>query len=493
MNLKLVVASMSILGLVSCPVFAATEAKAHNHVKMAQKVKHHRVETESRDHEREHYRREHEHEHEYHHEYHEEHEYKGMESCGNEVCAISQETMLLEYMTQNHGRAIPNPCYPDWYRRIMLAGGMNFDMGKWGSRSGNFMGENYQRISLNDVYLNLQAQVNDWVHAFASISYNTATINDPFESGRFNHVAEYDAAYDNNEISGARHTLQLEQAFATFGNFSASPVFIQIGKQFADFSRYDIHPITESMTQVMSKSLATSIKLGFIADGFTGSVYVFDDPIPKVFHSNRQTNYGGSLGFDWPSDCFGFDIGVGYMYNLIGVNDIAYAVGQFVIHNVLTDDLEGYNKRVSGLAAYADINSGPFTLGARYTTALQRFNVNDLPKHGIADLVGVVGTDDAIPFADAQGAKPWTFGATAAYGFDAWCMNQSIYIGYQTSREAAGLLLPKYRWLAGYGIDVLKWTTVAVEWDHDKAYSVSNGGTNNSYNLVTIRAAVKFG
>lgn len=482
MNLKLVVASMSILGLVSCPVFAATEAKVNhhnNHHKMKHQhvVNHERERNDDRD-----YR-----------------EYKDVEHapCGPEVCVISQETMLLDDMTQNRGRAIPNPCWPDWYRRIMLAGGLNVDIGKWGNRNGNFMGENYQRLSLNDAYLNIQAEVNDWVHAFGSISYNTATINEPLASLPFNHFAEFDAAYDNNVPSGGSHTLQLEQAFATFGNFTVSPVFVQVGKQFADFGRYEIHPITEPITQVMSKSLATSIKLGFISDGFTGSIYAFDDPIPKVGgHSSRPTNYGASLGFDYPNDCFGFDLGVGYMYNLIGVNDIAYTVEQFVLNSLLSDDDAAYNKRVSGLAAYADVNSGPFTLSARYTTALQRFNVFDLPKNGTADLFPVPAPfgdgDDTLPFFDATGAKPWTLAVTAGYGFDAWCMNQNIYLGYQTSREASGLRLPKYRWLAGYGVEVAKWTTLTVEWDHDKDYSIANGGTNNGYNLVTIRAAVKF-
>lgn len=484
MNLKLVVASMSILGLVSCPVFAATDAKEHHHNNHYHHhhVKHHHHVAHHEDDDKD-YR-----------------DYKGMEPARpcTEACVITQETMLLESMTQNRGRAIPNPCYPDWYRRIMIAGGLAVDIGKWGNRNGNFMGENYQRLSLNDVYINLQAQVNDWVHAFASISYNTATINDPNSAFAFQHFAEFDAAYDQNEISGSRHVLQLEQAFATFGNFSVSPLFLQVGKQFQDFGRYEIHPITESFTQVLSKTLATSIKLGFIADGFTGAIFAFDDPLHKIHESSKNTNYGASLGYDMPGDCFGFDLGVAYLYNLIGVNDIAYAVNQFAIHDFDGDFESGFNRRVSGLAAYADVNSGPFTLGARYTVALDNFNVHDLPKNGIADLTTVtIGGetlfDTAVPLADARGAKPWAATVQAGYGFEAWCMNQNIYVGYQVSGEAAGLLLPKYRWLAGYGVDVAKWTTLAVEWDHDKAYSHANGGNSNTYNLVTLRAAVKFG
>lgn len=483
MNLKLVVASMSLLGLVSCPVFADTTTTKEKHHPIHHKVKHHVVKDRDEgehvvrdrdDRDRDYREREVEH--------------VAAQPCPVEVCSITQETMIMEGMTQNMGRAIPNPCTPDWYKRVLLGGGLNVDIGKWGNRNGNYMGENYQRLSLNDAYLNLAAEVNDWVHAFVSISYNTATINDPLESSFTSHVSEYDAAYDENVISGSAHTLQLEQAFATLANFSQSPLFLTVGKQFQDFSRYEIHPITESLTQVMSKTLATSVKLGFITEGFNGAIYVFDDPLPKVGQSKRSTNYGIALGYDQPSDCVGFDIGVAYLYNLIGVNDIAYQVNQFNINNLTTFDEEGYNTRVGGVALYADVNSGPFTLGARYTTAVQRFNVNDLPKHGVADLLAT-----GAPIAGAQGAKPWSAGIEAAYGFDGCGYAQKVYVGYQASRDAGGLMIPKSRWLAGYGMDVMKWTTLALEWDHDQAYSTSNGGSGNNANLVTLRAGVKFG
>lgn len=460
MNLKLVVASMSVLGLVSCPVFAATTAK-----------------------------------HKHHHKHHETvaHEYKDMGALpykDQPVCTISQNSVIMTDMTQNMGRSLPNPCNPGWFNRIALSGGVNVDLGKFGNRNGAFMGENYQRFSLNDAYLNLAADVNEWTKAFASLSYNTATIVAPGAGPAPSFIGtEYSSAYSNNVVSGGASTIQLEQAYATFGNLDESPFFVQVGKHFQDFSRYEIHPITRSLTQVMSETLATSLGVGFLTNGFSGQIFAFDDPINKVFKTTTSTNYGAALGYDQPSDCLGWDIGAGYLYNMIGVNDVAYIVNQYNAYN--TDLTSGYNTRIGAVAVYGDVNSGPFTLGARYTTALQRFNVLDLPKDGVANLVGGGG---AGLVAGSQGAKPWAAGIQAGYGFDAFCKNNNVYIGYQASREAAGLGLPKYRWLAGYGVDVFgKNTNVAIEWDHDKAYSVANGGTNNSYNLVSVRSSVKFG
>lgn len=466
MKLKLVVASMSILGLVSCPVFAATTSKNKQRHHKKVMMKHHRMVKRS--------------------------DYKSMGvlpvAAPVEACALTEEAILLTEMTQNVGRSLTNPCAPGWFNRVGVSGGINVDIGKWGNRNANYMGENYQRLSLNDAYINIFAVINDWAHAFASISYNTATINDVSSN-----VSEYSSAYSNNVVSGATNTLQLEQAYATIGNFNMSPIFLQVGKQFQDFSRYEIHPITRSMTQVMSETLATSIKLGFIADGFNGSVYVFDDPIPEFFHSSTTTNYGVALGYDQQGCDFGWSVGAAYLYNLIGVNDVAYNIEQFNrVTGTAFEDFAGYHSRVGGVALYADVNSGPFYIGARYTQATDNFNPLDLPENGVADLVGATYGNPVL--ATASGAKPWSAGIQANLAFDAWlCMNQNFYIGYQTSREAAGLYLPKHRYLAGYNVDVWKNTNFGIEWDQDRSYSTSDGGNGNNTTLVSLRAAVKFG
>ena len=71
-------------------------------------------------------------------------------------------------------------------------------------------------------------------------------------------------------------------------------------------------------------------------------------------------------------------------------------------------------------------------------------------------------------------------------------LNQNIYLGYQQSGQASAIFLPKYRWLAGYDVDMWRNTTLGAEWDHDTDYSVSHGGHGHTGNLVSLRAAVKF-
>jgi hypothetical protein len=433
MKLKLVVASMSVLGLISCPVFAATQTKHkhhhhHHHVSQQQVV--------------------------------ETHDYKAMGALPVvEMPRVDTYQVIYDSMGQNSGRA---KGMPDWFNRIGVSGGVNFDA-HWGNRSKGYRGENYTRLSLNDAYINFAATVNDWSKAFASISYSNFSAGGAMGG-------TYSTAYTNNRLN-------LEQGYVTIANYDVSPVFFQIGKQFTDFSRYNIHPLTRTLTQVISESLATSAKLGFITRmGLHGQIYAFDNAATQTGQGHTRSVYGAALGFDQPSDQLGFDAGIGYMSNLTGVNDVAASLGNPGQFGVSTNS---YVHTVGGIALYGDVNSGPFSIGARFTTAIQNFSPVDLSNQ--------------FGLATGSGAKPWAADITAGFGYNAWNKNQNVYLGYQTSNNAVNLALPKNRWLAGWNVDMWKSTNLGLEVGHDTAYSSSNGGSGKSSNTIGARAAVKFG
>jgi len=506
MKLKLVVASMSVLGLVCCPLFAATTtATKHHHKKKHHRiVRHHHVKRhevkhhvivrhkmqrhEIRHHETaiqtEHYRAEERHEaraeaREVRIERQErEVNYKG--EMPND-CTVSVQSLILDSINQNNGRAIPDPCDQAWFDRLRLSGGVNVDLGKWGNRNGAIEGENYKRISINDAYINVAANISDWTNAFASLSYSNPTTSAPIVRyyGLPTPVPanySYSHVYDLDNIS-------LEQAYFTIGNFDQSPFYLQAGKEFLDFGRYQIHPITVPFTQVMSETLTTSLKLGFILDsGFNASIYAFNDRLRKSSDGgNPPYNYGFAAGSMHADANFGYDFGGAYMRNIISVNDIAHAVRMFSFSDV-------YRVRVAGISLYSDVNAGPFAFNARWVSTIQRFNSIDLPRDGVADIDSI----SLLPFPSATGAKPWALSLEAGYAFNQWCKDSTVYVGYQTSRESAGIGLPKYRYLAGLDVEVFKYTNIGIEWDHDREYSYNQGGRNNVTDLFSIRTAVQF-
>jgi hypothetical protein len=515
MKLKLVVASMSVLGLVSCPLYAATTTKHHHKPHYKHVTKHHSIKPPIvKHHTGKHHVIKH---HEVRHKIFTRHvvatqtirhdaqsdenlaeannsqqnwpQQQRVEQIAPEarinykgeiarVCAASSSEMILESATQNEGRALPNPCEPGWYNRIRMSGGINLDMGKWGNRDSNFEGVNYKRISINDAYLNVDASVTNWINAFTSLSYSDPSFNHDFVVGYYT-PHYWTHSYSN--VYKVDH-LSLEQGYVTVGDFEQNPFYLQFGKEFLDFGRYEIHPITASMTQVMSETLNTTLKVGAILpSGFNASIYAFSDTLRRD-HAGGKTpyNYGFSAGYDQTGETLGWNVGGGYLHNIIAANDITRAVEMYSLHDY-------YHRRVGGIALYGDVNTGAFNLSARWVSTIQRFSEHDLPQDGIADLSF---TSAVLP--GATGAKPWAASINGGYNFTVYNRDNNIYVGYQTSREAAGIGLPKYRYLAGWDVEVWRSSHFGIEWDHDRQYQRSQGGLNKTTNLFSLRAGVQF-
>jgi hypothetical protein len=458
MKLKLVVASMSLLGLISCPVFAASTTQ-HKYQAHEESYKGEVV------------------------------NYKG-EAFPRPCPKVDMYQPILDLMNQNIYRAKPTV---DCDKPIQFAGGVNFDYQMVGPLNVGYMGENNNRFSVNDAYLNATGHVNSWVHAFLEVSYtniNALPLNGIFTDSGPSAFEKpkpgiYSEAYDLD-------TLTLQQGYIMVGDLERFPLFAKLGKQFVNYGQYVIHPITRSMTQVMTETLQTAAQGSFISSwsgfDFHGSLFAFEDTMGKVdsdepteFSDNghQHTNYGAQLGFGHINDQFGWDVGIGWMYNMMGANDVGYAVNMF--RNGEIGDDGTYEKRVNGLTVYGLLNTGPFSLSGHYTTALQHFDPIDL---GFSD-----DDDDD----DTDGAKPWAFDVTGAYNFNFWNAAQNLYVGYQQSGDAVNLLIPESRWIAGYSVDVWKNTNLAFEYSHDDDYGTSDGGTGEDSNRVAVRLGVKFG
>jgi hypothetical protein len=170
--------------------------------------------------------------------------------------------------------------------------------------------------------------------------------------------------------------------------------------------------------------------------GFHGSVYAFNDNDTVSKFAHTKTVYGAALGIDQPNEQLGFAINAGYMSDMTGVNDVAYGVGQF---NGTTATGVGGSlvHRVGAFALAGDVNSGPFSLAARYTAAIQSFSPADLSNQ--------------YQVVTASGARPWAADLT-------W-----------------------------------KNANLGLEVGHDVAYSSGNGGTGRNSNTIGARIGVKFG
>ena len=407
---------------------------------------------------------------------------------------------VLQEMAATHDYkdmgALP-PVVNDWYNRISLDGGINFDS-VWGNRKMGYMGENYTRLSVNNAFINLNANINDWAKAFVALSFdntsglltgaNTTATGNPLSNIQRPKPGHYENIKDSAGVN-------IEQAFITLANFTDMPLYLKLGNEFVDFGKYDPHAITQTFAQTMTETLRTAATLGFSTQmGLRGSVYTFNNPMQKPAHS--KPNYGAMLEYGMPSDQLGYDIGLGYLYDFTGVNDVAYGVSAYNGTNV-TGGVDGgpavaqvnvtgpggagtYSSVVSAGTIYGDLNTGPFDFNLRFVSAFKHFASTDLATSNVATT-------------SATGAKPWALDLMAGYKFVAWTKTSNVYLGFQDSSQALNLYLPKNRWLLGVGTEMWKNTNVALQWNYDTDYGIGVGGTGKKSSLIDLRVGVKFG
>ena len=375
--------------------------------------------------------------------------------------------MSVAAMNQNTNRA--GQASANWFRNVKVNGGVNVDS-RTGDTSTPFTGQNNKHFGVNDAYLNVYANVNSFTNAFIQASYgqfSTETANAQTEGSL------YSAAY------GSANNFDIEQAYLTFSK-KQSPYFLQVGKQYQNFGRYTTHPITRTMTQVLTESLQTSAELGFVSGGYTGSVSVFKNPSYQLGADNSQghtpVNWIASLGMSGNYQGVSYNAGVGYINNMTGVNDIASRVG------TVNGTANSFKDRVAGYDVYAGVKSGPFGLKAQAAAALQRFNKADLNT----------GTST-----DADGARLAAYNVMASYDFTGFGKHQTMSLGYGVSHEAVDMLLPKNRVTVGYNVDLSKNTYLGVEVAHNTDYSTSDvgkarTGTGKTSNAVGVRLGTVF-
>lgn len=347
----------------------------------------------------------------------------------------------------------------DWTKYVSIHGGLFADA-VWGAKSRNLVGENDKALSVTNAYLAFEATPNDWTKFDMTANYSDAS-------------ASYSTGSDQNAY--------IDQAYVTFGNADRYPVFVQLGRQYAPFGRYDITPVVKSLGQVLTQTNQTDAVVGFVVpQGLYGSVYTFQNGVQKdETGGTNPYNWGASLGFQKANDRMSVDLGVGYMSNMTGVESIQDYILNEGAYSSNTSGQDYYTNDVASVAPYVTFKTGPFGVDLDYVTALESFDKSTLPfKNSSTD-----------------GAKPAAFDANVSYDFNMKNMDQQVFVGYQKSSEASALDLPETRYALGYNVYPMTNVMLGLEIDRDSEYGSGYAGNANSgddYYIYNMRAGVQF-
>jgi hypothetical protein len=343
------------------------------------------------------------------------------------------------------------------------------------SHFGNFQNNSATDIDLTEIELDTEILVNQWVTGLIAFVYDNTPPTDM--SPR---------RIDNSRVL-------LERGFLTIGNLAKFPMYATMGQFYVPFGQYSSSMISDPFTKTLGRTKARALELGFSKqfndeNDLNLSAFVFRGPSRTSMDNNGLRNYGANAEYIFTKPKWNIDVAGSY------IRSIADSLGMQHNGNNGPGNFAGFATNnnteilgpVPGLDARGTLSIEAFSVTAEYVTASRSF------------------PQTVLSF-DGQGAKPSAFHAEAQYNFSVFEKPSAFIIGYDQSKDALGLLIPKKRYIATVSTSIWKDTIESLEFLHDIDYSATDvargqsglalnpiNGTGKSGNTITLQVGLYF-
>lgn len=370
------------------------------------------------------------------------------------ISSINRDIRLMQQRRRLY-EAYRSIGYPIPNRPIIAISGKSEPIGMMNSA---YMGNTNTDWTLGSSEVDIAAALNQNVEAYISIAYDES----PPEVG---------PRIDNSAFN-------LNMGFVNIGNLDKTPFYFTAGQLFVPFGRYSSSMISAPLTLNLARTKTRPFILGYKSQDATGPfaatyIYRSDTTIGK-------SGVGGAnLGYTFGSGDLRGEVGASYissMNDAAGMQFTAAIPGTFGGFGSLLNGTERVRK-TQAVDFYGNLGYDRYNFALEWTSAAQSFRTKDLS------------------FND-HGARPQAFQAEFDVTFKSFNKPSSIGIGYQWSKEALALNLPKQRFIGVYNISIWKDTVESLEYRHDMDYGANqfaNGaapaGLVNAPTLGTGRSA----
>ncbi|KTD76445.1 LbtU family siderophore porin [Legionella waltersii] len=325
-------------------------------------------------------------------------------------------------------------------------------------------------VTLGSSELDIAAALNQNVEAYIAIAYDESP---PAAGPRV-----------------ANSAFNLNLGFVNIGNLDRTPWYFTAGQVYAPFGRYSSSMISAPLPLVLARTKTRPVIFGYKSQEDTG-------PFAAVYGYKSDTTFGKSgvggvnLGYIYGFGEVNGEIGASYISSIDdagGMQSTGSAVGTtFGGFGSITNGNENVRK-TQAVDVHANLGYDRYNLTAEWVGTTQAFRVQDLSFNG-------------------RGAKPQALQTEAGVTFIAFNRPASLGVGYQWSKDALALNLPKQRYLGVFNISIWKDTVESLEYRHDIDYGLTqfaNGaapvgavnmptlGTGQSADTVSAQIGVYF-
>ncbi|HAT2067922.1 TPA: FlxA-like family protein [Legionella pneumophila] len=326
-------------------------------------------------------------------------------------------------------------------------------------------------ITLGSSELDVAAALNENVEAYIAIAYDESP---PAIGPRVNNSA-----------------FNLNMGFVNIGNLDKSPLYFTAGQVYVPFGRYSSAMVSAPVTMNLARTKTRPVIFGYKSQADTGpfgAVYGYRSDTTLGRSGVGGVNLGYIFGFD--NDING-EIGGGFISSIAdagGMQSTGANVGTtFGGFGSITNGNENVRK-TKAADVHGHVGYDRYNLTLEWVGAIQSFRPQDLSFNG-------------------QGARPQAAQAELGMTFMAFNRPASIGVGYQWTKEALALNLPKQRYIGVFNISIWKDTVESIEYRHDIDYGLTqfaNGaappglvnlptlGTGKSADTVSAQIGVYF-
>lgn len=315
-------------------------------------------------------------------------------------------------------------------------------------------------VTLGSSEIDVAAVLNQSVEGYVGIAYN-----------------------DLPALAGGQRTansaLFLNMAFVNIGDLDKTPFYLTAGQLYAPFGRFATAMVSAPLTMRLARTRTRPFIFGYKSRNASG-------PFAALYAFKSDTTEGDStVG----------GLNAGYVFNTTTLNGeigasvisaINNAGGMQYTGSVPGTTFGGFASRTNGsefvgkvpaIDVHGNIRFDRYNLTAEWVEVTESFNVADLSFNG-------------------QGAKPSAGQLEAAMTFMAFDKPSSIAVGYQWSREALALNIPKQRVSVVFNTSLWRNTVESLEYHHDIDYpttTYANGvapvGVTNMNTVGTGKSA----
>lgn len=325
---------------------------------------------------------------------------------------------------------------------LLISGEISGTAGKHSSPFG-IMDAEHQQFMKAEALMDFTAYVNpDWLGYF-----------------------ELDAIADAGDTS-----ITTRQAFATWGNFDKTPMYVTVGYQFVPFGSYTTNFIDATMVQELGRTQvpATTGAFNIVTKKdleVNGAVFWFAGDTKDSEHY-RLDQMGANIQARQqklgPKKDMSIMGGVSFINNLASSNGIE--------DDVIADLDATLDHYIPAVDARVKFMKAAFSLTGEYLAAVREFAEEDITQGSIS------GTQD--------GARPTGAYVEAAYDHAVWKMPATISGRWGQTQDSLAFGLPYEEWGLSYQLKPFFNTRVTFEYLHRIDYSESTEYTANSGAIV---------